>query len=103
MRMIISPAKKMRTDPDGLAAVGLPRFRDKAERVKQALQRLTAEELQALWRCSDSLARLNAERLRGMDLERGLTPAVLAYEGIQYRYMAPGVFERGEYAFLQEH
>ena len=93
----------MRTDPDGLAAVGLPRFRDKAERVKQALQRLTAEELQALWRCSDSLARLNAERLRGMDLERGLTPAVLAYEGIQYRYMAPGVFERGEYAFLQEH
>ena len=45
MRMIISPAKKMRTDPDGLAAVGLPRFRDKAERVKQALQRLTAEEL----------------------------------------------------------
>ena len=103
MRMIISPAKKMRTDPDGLAAVGLPRFRDKAERVKQALQRLTAEELQALWRCSDSLARLNAERLRGLDLERGLTPAVLAYEGIQYRYMAPGVFERGEYAFLQEH
>ena len=103
MRMIISPAKKMRTDPDGLAAVGLPRFRDKAERVKQALQRLTAEELQALWRCSDSLARLNAERLRGMDLERGLTPAVLAYEGSQYRYMAPGVFERGEYAFLQEH
>ena len=71
--------------------------------MKQALQRLTAEELQALWRCSDSLARLNAERLRGMDLERGLTPAVLAYEGIQYRYMAPGVFERGEYAFLQEH
>ena len=45
MRMIISPAKKMRTDPDGLAAVGLPRFRDKAERVKQALQRLTAEVL----------------------------------------------------------
>ena len=45
MRMIISPAKKMRTDPDGLAAVGLPRFRDKAERVKQfpgAAQRGTA-------------------------------------------------------------
>ena len=38
-----------------------------------------------------------------MDLRQGLTPAVLAYEGIQYQYMAPGVFTDGAYAYIQEH
>ena len=38
-----------------------------------------------------------------MDLRRCLTPAILSYEGIQYQYMAPGVFEAGQYDFIQEH
>ena len=38
-----------------------------------------------------------------MDLLSRLTPAVLAYEGIQYQYMAPGVFTDQEYAYIQEH
>ena len=38
-----------------------------------------------------------------MDLRGRLTPAVLSYEGIQYQYMAPGVFETGQFAYLQEH
>ena len=38
-----------------------------------------------------------------MDLRRRLTPALLAYEGIQYRYMAPGVFETGQLAYIREH
>ena len=38
-----------------------------------------------------------------MDLHSRLTPAILAYEGIQYQYMAPGVFTVQEYAYIQEH
>ena len=38
-----------------------------------------------------------------MDLHSCLTPAVLAYEGIQYQYMAPSVFMDQEYAYIQEH
>mgnify|MGYP000343923107 CR=1 FL=1 len=32
-----------------------------------------------------------------------LTPAILAYEGIQYQYMAPGVFNQEELAYVEEH
>ncbi|MGM9613367.1 MAG: peroxide stress protein YaaA, partial [Butyricicoccus sp.] len=32
-----------------------------------------------------------------------LTPAILAYEGIQYQYMAPGVFTYDELDYVQEH
>ena len=103
MRVIIAPAKKMNTDLDSFAPDGLPRFLDRTERLKAALQAMPPKELQTLWRCNDAIAALNVERLRDMDLRRRLTPAVLAYEGIQYRYMAPGVFEAGHYAYIREH
>ena len=38
-----------------------------------------------------------------MDLRRNLTPALLSYDGIQYTYMAPAVFEDGQFDYVQEH
>lgn len=103
MRIIISPAKKMNVDTDSFAVEGLPQFIDKAEQLKAVLQAMSPRELQALWKCNDAIAGLNVERLRNMDLRRRLTPAILAYEGIQYQYMAPGVFETGHLAYIREH
>lgn len=103
MRIIISPAKKMIVDTDSLAPEGLPRFLDRTERLKAALEGMSAGELQKLWKCNDAIAAENVERLKTMDLRRGLTPAVLAYEGIQYRYLAPGVLEREPLAYIGEH
>ena len=103
MRIIISPAKKMQVDTDSLPIQALPDFLPETERLLVALRTMTPKELQALWKCNDSIAALNVERLSGMDLRRRLTPAVLSYEGIQYQYMAPGVFETEQYDFIQEH
>ena len=85
MHIIISPAKKMITDTDSFPIDGLPAFLAQAEELKTTLLRMSPPELQALWRCNDAIARLNVERLAHMDLYHGLTPAVIAYEGIQYR------------------
>ena len=38
-----------------------------------------------------------------MELYHHLTPAVLAYKGIQYQYMAPGVFTDMELEYIQQH
>lgn len=103
MRIIISPAKKMNVDTDSFAVEGLPLFLDQTERLKAVLQSMPPRELQALWKCNGAIAALNVERLQTMDLHRRLTPAVLAYEGIQYQYMAPGVFESGHLAYIREH
>ena len=81
----------------------LPDFLPETERLLATLRTMTLKELQALWKCNDSIAALNVERLAAMDLRRCLTPAVLSYEGIQYQYMAPGVFETEQYDFIQEH
>ena len=92
MRIIIAPAKKMRADPDSLAPAGLPDFLPETEVLCAALRSMDPAALQRLWRCNDRIAALNVRRLEEMDLRRNLTPAILAYEGIQYQYMAPGVF-----------
>ena len=103
MRIIIAPAKKMRSDPDSLAPAGLPDFLPETEVLCAALRSMDPAALQRLWRCNDRIAALNVRRLEEMDLRRNLTPAILAYEGIQYQYMAPGVFSREEYAYVQTH
>lgn len=103
MRIIISPAKKMNIDTDSLAWRDLPLFLSKAEELCRKLQSMSYEELKKLWKCSDQIASLNVERLQNMDLHDRLTPAVLVYEGIQYQYMAPGVFTDQECTYIQEH
>ena len=103
MRIIIAPAKKMVVDTDSFATDSLPQFLERTERLKAVLQGMSPKDLQSLWKCSDIIAKLNVERLEQMDLRRNLTPAVIAYEGIQYRYMAPGVMETTHLDYLREH
>lgn len=103
MQIIISPAKRMKVDPDSFPVEGLPVFLEKTQRLKTALQSMSPSELKTLWRCNDAIATQNVERLQHMDLCRHLTPSILAYEGIQYRYMAPGVLERTSLDYLRAH
>ena len=103
MRIIISPAKKMKVDTDSFPYRDLPVFLSNTEEICGELQSMSYEELKKLWKCNDQIAQLNVRRLREMDLLGRLTPAVLAYEGIQYQYMAPGVFTDQEFGYIQEH
>ena len=103
MRIIISPAKKMNDDLDGLPPRDLPVLLEETERLLEYLRALSLPELKKLLSCNDQLAQLNYQRFQTMDLRRRLTPAILAYEGIQYRYMAPAVFSEEALAYVQEH
>ena len=103
MRIIIAPAKKMNIDNDSLNYEELPFFLSEAEILKNKLQNMTLSDLQNLWKCNDNIANLNFNRLQKMSLKENLTPAILAYEGIQYQYMAPSVFEDGHFDFINKH
>lgn len=103
MKIIISPAKKMKRDTDTLPYDGLPVFLNRAEQLKTYIRSLTYQEAKNLWKCNDRIAELNFERFAGMELEQNLTPALLAYEGIQYQYMAPAVFEDQSWEYVRNH
>lgn len=125
MKIILSPAKKMslkepvtsmecvrrglkdqrvyaKSLSDGKAA-SVPVFLDDAGIIMAYMKNLSYDEAKALWRCNDQIAELNYERFASMALEKSVTPAVLAYEGIAYKYMAPMVFSSDAFTYVQEH
>ena len=103
MRIIISPAKKMNVDADSLPVQGTPQFLQETETLLSQLKTTSYADLKKLWKCNDSITELNFDRVQHMDLARAFTPAILAYEGIQYQYMAPGVFTYEEFDYIQQH
>jgi len=102
MKIILSPAKKMKKDDD-LGFYDLPIFLDKTKEILQCLKSLSKDELKEIWKCNDKIADENIDRLEKMNLEGDLTSAILAYDGIAYKYMAPSVFEDNQFSYIQEH
>ncbi|MEY8356079.1 peroxide stress protein YaaA [Lachnospiraceae bacterium 54-53] len=103
MKIIVSPAKKMNVNTDSLEVKGMPRFMEETKVLCSAIRRLSYGEAKKLWNCNDKLAELNFTRFADMDLEKYLTPAVLAYEGLQYQHMSPGVFTEEAIRYVDEH
>lgn len=102
MKIIISPAKKMNTDADSFSFIDYPKFLNRTEELLNILKTMSYEQLKNLWKCNDNIADLNYERLNKMDLRKNLTPAIIAYEGIQYQYMAPSVFTEKQLEYVQQ-
>jgi len=52
MRIIISPAKKMRVDTDSLPWKDLPGFLPDTEILLRQLKKMSPEDLKKLWKCN---------------------------------------------------
>lgn len=102
LKILISPAKKMNIDSDGFQGVSVPYFIEKAEFLRNILKSMSYEELKKLWKCNDKIATINFERLKNMDSKNALTPAILSYDGIQYKYIAPNVFTYDQLNYINE-
>lgn len=103
MRIIVSPDKRMQEDADSMPILGRPMFLSKTRRLYEYLRDLSCQELRALLGCNDKIAFQNYQRYQSMGALRQRTPALFAYQGIQYRYMTPTAFTDRQYAYLQEH
>lgn len=92
MKIIISPAKKMQVDTDSFLAETVPDYLSATQQILARMRQLTFEELHTLWHCSEKLAQTNYDQLQHLDLNAAATPAIIAFTGIQYQYMAPDLF-----------
>lgn len=100
MKILLSPAKKMKRDED-LAPWSKPRFLKGAEEVKAALLAMTPKDRKALWNCSDRLALENEERLSHMDLSNGTSCALFSYIGLAYQHLSPEALTDEALLYLQ--
>lgn len=93
----------MKIDNDVLAHRQMPIFVDDSKVLLDYLQSLSYEKLKSIWKCSDNLAKQNYNIIKEMDLRNNLTPAILSFEGLQYQYMAPGIFSYEQLDYLEKH
>ena len=103
MNIIISPAKKMNVNNDDLVNEYKPVFMDKTNILYDKLKSLSYDELKKLLACNDDIAELNYDRYKYMNLDKNLSPAILTYEGIQYKYMSPDSFSEEEFNYIKSH
>lgn len=103
VKIIISPAKRMKEDTDAMPVLGVPPFPEKTAQLQAYLRQLSPSELQAFLQCNARLAEENYRRYQDMDRNKPATPAIFAYQGIQYQYMAPTAFTDTQYRYIQEH
>lgn len=93
----------MKVKNDSLVHRNMPVLIEESEKLLKYLKRLDYKELKSIWKCSDNLANLNFERIKGMDLYSNLTPSLIAFEGLQYQYMGANVFTREGFNYLESH
>ena len=103
MKLLISPAKKMREDGDFLAPRQAPALLERAAVLAEWLRGLDYTALKKLLACNDGIAELNFRRFQEMDLRRPGAPALLSYDGIQDQYMAPHLVTRPQFEYAETH
>jgi len=102
LKIIVSPAKKMNVNTD-FEIHNMPCFLDKTKFLMSYMQDLSYDEAKNLWKCNDRIAKISFEYFLNMSITSRLTPAILAYEGIQYKYMAPNVFDTEQWDYIENH
>lgn len=103
MKIIISPAKKMQVDADSFLPQSQPEFITEASELLAFLKTRTKDELTAIWQASPKIVDSALQQLDALSLKTAQTPAIMAFIGIQYQYMAPDVLPQDSLDYLQDH
>lgn len=103
MKVIISPTKRMHTDDSSLPPLSQPAYLKETEKIQDCMAQLSIKELQEIWKTSDNLTQKAYQQFLKIDLHRLETPALFAYDGLVFKYMAPHVMSESAYAYLQSH
>ena len=91
MKIIISPAKKMKRE-EYVAPLHRPMFLKEAGELLSFLRSLSDSEMAKVWKVKGALLSSSLSSLSMRSLEDIGSPAIFSYDGIQYTYMSPSSF-----------
>lgn len=99
---ILSPAKQIKQEDYSPVPLTAPELLSYSEPLLAHLRTLSYPELKKLLACNDKLAGAAFENLHANRHGPG-TAAILSYDGIQYKYMAPQVFSDRANTYVSGH
>lgn len=92
----------MKIDRDSFPIQSKPQFLDKTRILERFLKSRSNEQLKDLGHASENVTKQSILQLENMNLDERLTPAILAFSGIQYQYMAPDLFTQPALDYIQK-
>lgn len=103
MKIILSPAKKMIESQDFFVPETTAVFMKQTQEILACLKTKNGQQLKQIWNCNERLLASNRSRLECMDFSKQLVPAIFAYDGIAYQYLAAEVLQQDQLTYLQQH
>lgn len=103
MKIVITPAKRMKDDIAYLDPESKPVFLKDTEVILEHLKKLSFKEVKQLLKCSDKIANEAYNNYHKIDLNKNTVPAILSYEGIQYDNMAAHIFTNDDYEYAKKY
>ena len=96
MKIIISPAKKMKESEFSFNIETAPHFISESNLIRSKLMSFSTEDLKEVYSCSDAIAKSAYSLLR----KSYSVQALLAYDGIQYKYLSANTLKQEELDYL---
>lgn len=101
MKIIISPARRMRYFENEYFDISTPIFLEEAKKLVAKLKELSVNEIESIFKCSRKIAIDTYNRYQNFSTTKNLIPAILAFNGMQYLTMAPQVFTNDEINYVK--
>ena len=102
MKIIISPAKKMKAETYLEGKIN-PILKDKSYTLVKFLKSLTIDEISSSFKIKGKLLNETIDLIDHLDLDHDLHPAIFSYDGIQYKYMGANIFSNDELDYVNNH
>lgn len=99
MKIFISPAKGFKET--NIRYVSIPIYEDKTKILLERLKKLRVDEIKKIMKINDKIAYLNYERYKNFD-DLESYPAILTYDGIQYKAIDSENLSKENLEFLQK-
>lgn len=102
MIVILSPAKNMKSIKQDREFT-LPCFIEHTKQLIKQLETMSEEELQTMMKINHKIAQQNKDRYTDFRYDTKGMPAILAYDGIQYKNIEANDFDEKDQVYATEH
>lgn len=103
MIVMISPTKNMREVKEEYQNLTLPTFIESSKELIESLKEYSINDLQRTMKINEKLAHLNKTRYETMKFDEYGTPAILTYDGLQYKNIGATSFTNEEISYVKKH
>lgn len=102
MKIVMTPAKKMKKEVDFFEAESIPVLIEQTQKILNHLQTLSQEEIKKVLRCNDQIAKEAYQNYQQMDLWKHQVPALFSFQGIEYDHLSADLFAYDEYDYIKK-